>query len=140
VALAAAGARRVIPLPVSGAFHSPLLAEAAEAFAAELARVPLADPVVPLFANVSARPVTSAAELRAGLERQLTAPVLWHDSVAAMVAGQPGASPPRAFLEVGPGQILSNLAKRAWREVRFLPVGTAAELDTVLDTLRAGLT
>ncbi len=139
-ALAAAGARRVIPLAVSGAFHSPLLAEAAAAFAADLARARWTDPAVPLFANVSARPVTTAADLRAGLERQLTAPVLWHESVAAMVAGRPGEAPPRAFLEVGPGQILGNLAKRAWRDVRFLSVGTAAELDTLLDTLRGVLT
>jgi [acyl-carrier-protein] S-malonyltransferase len=133
-ALTAAGAKRVIPLPVSGAFHSPLLADAAAAFAAELARVPLADPAVPLYSNVTARPVTTAAALREGLERQLTSPVLWHPSVAGMVS-RFGAQAPAWVLEVGPGQILSNLAKRAWRDVRFLPVGRAAELDTLLDTL-----
>jgi [acyl-carrier-protein] S-malonyltransferase len=139
-ALTAAGAKRVIPLPVSGAFHSPLLADAAAAFAADLDGVALAEPRVPLYANVSAAPVTTAAALRDGLARQLTAPVLWFDSLSAMVAGPAGGPAPRAFLEVGPGQVLSNLAKRAWREVRFLPAGTAADLDTLLDSLAGSLT
>ncbi|MHB8079099.1 MAG: ACP S-malonyltransferase [Candidatus Krumholzibacteriia bacterium] len=138
--LTAAGAKRVIPLAVSGAFHSPLLAGAAALFAAELQAVALAEPRVPLYANVSAQPVTTAAALRDGLARQLTAPVLWHDSLAAMVAAAPVGGTGRLFLEVGPGQVLSNLARRGWREARFLPVGTAADLDKILDSVAAALT
>ena len=139
-ALTAAGAKRVIPLPVSGAFHSPLLAGAAAEFAQDLGRVALAEPRVPLYANVSAAPVVTAAALREGLARQLTAAVLWYDSLAAMIAGPAGGPAPGTFLEVGPGQVLSNLAKRAWRNVRFLPAGTAADLDTLLDSLAGSLT
>jgi len=136
-ALQAAGAKRVIPLQVSGAFHSPLLEAARAAFAADLAPVAFAEPAVPLYANVSATPVTTATSVRDGLARQLTAPVRWHESVAAMVAV---AGPGAVFLEVGPGQVLSNLARRAWRENRFLPVGTASDLEAVLDNLRGPLT
>lgn len=139
-ALQAAGAKRVIPLPVSGAFHSPLLEDARTRFAGELDRVVWAEPAVPLYANVSAAPVTTAAGLRDGLARQLTAPVRWHESVAAMVAGAGGEGAAKAVVEAGPGQILSNLARRAWREVRFLPVGTAAELDMIVDNVRGALT
>ncbi len=138
--LTAAGAKRVIPLAVSGAFHSPLLAEAAALFAADLQAVVLAEPRVPLYANVSAAPVATAAALRDGLARQLTAPVLWHDSLAAMCGAAPAGAPPRTFLEVGPGQVLSNLARRGWREARFLPIGTVADLDKILDSLAAPLT
>lgn len=132
-ALKAAGAKRVVPLPVSGAFHSPLLREAGERFAGELARVSFAEPRVPLYANVSARPVRDAATLQRGLAAQLTAPVLWHPSVAGMVEAAGGAG--AVFLEAGPGQILTNLAKRAHPGARFLTAGTAAELDKILDSL-----
>ncbi len=132
-ALEEAGARRVTPLNVSGAFHSPLLADAAASFAAHLEQTEFDDPAVPLVANVSGRPVTREAELRAGLKRQLTSPVLWHDSMTWLVEGQ--AERPRVVLEVGPGQVLSNLARRTWRDVTFLPVGTAADLAGVRDVL-----
>jgi [acyl-carrier-protein] S-malonyltransferase len=138
--LTAAGAKRVIPLPVSGAFHSPLLAGAAALFAEDLRLVALAEPRVPLYANVSAEPVTTAAALRDGLTRQLTAPVLWHDSLAAMLGAAPVGGTARLFLEVGPGQVLSNLGRRAWRDARFLPVGTTADLDKIMDSLAAPLT
>ncbi len=139
-ALRAAGAKRVIPLPVSGAFHSPLLETAAVAFAVDLAQVKMEEPGVPLYANVSAAPATTAAAVREGLARQLTAAVRWHESMAAMVAAASAALPHPVFLEVGPGQVLSNLAKRDWRAARFVPVGTVADLDTVVDNLRCALT
>jgi [acyl-carrier-protein] S-malonyltransferase len=132
-ALKAAGAKRVIPLNVSGAFHSPLLADAGRAFAEELARVEIRDPGVPLVANVSAQPATMAAVLREGLSRQLTSPVLWHDSMEWLVRGQPQL--PRVILEIGPGQVLANLARRTYPEVVFLGVATAEDLATVRDRL-----
>jgi [acyl-carrier-protein] S-malonyltransferase len=128
-ALKAAGARRVTPLNVSGAFHSPLLADAAGAFAVHLEQTAFEDPAAPLVANVSGRPVTRAADLCAGLKRQLTSPVLWHDTMHWIVEGQ--AERPKAVLEVGPGKVLTNLAKRAYPDVTFLPVGTVAELETI---------
>ncbi|MBU2499685.1 ACP S-malonyltransferase [bacterium] len=126
--LTGAGARRVIPLDVSGAFHSPLLDEAAEAFAEFLREVPIADPEVPLLANVSASPVTRADDLRRGFAAQLTAPVLWHDTMESFAGA---GSPPAAVLEVGPGKVLTNLARRAYPAVKFIPVGTVADLDQV---------
>lgn len=128
-ALKAAGAKRVIALNVSGAFHSPLLAEAGRVFAAELAAVEIRDPRVPLVANVSARPATTAAVLSDGLGRQLTSPVLWQDTMEWLVRGQQEL--PRVVLEVGPGQVLANLARRTYPEVTFLGVATAEDLATV---------
>jgi [acyl-carrier-protein] S-malonyltransferase len=134
-ALTAAGARRVIPLNVSGAFHSPLLAGAAGEFAEFLDRVPVADAEVPLVANVTASEVTAAGDLKAGFARQLTAPVLWHDIMNHIAAG-PGT---KVVLEVGPGKVLSNLARRAYPEIKFLPVGTVADLEAVPGLLQENL-
>jgi [acyl-carrier-protein] S-malonyltransferase len=133
-ALKAAGARRVTPLNVSGAFHSPLLAEAAAAFAAHLEATDFEDPAAPLVANVSGRPVTRASDLRSGLKRQLTSPVLWHDSMDWLINRQ--AYRPRVVLEVGPGAVLSNLARRSYPEVAFLTVGTVADLDGLRERLQ----
>ncbi|MEZ4388318.1 MAG: ACP S-malonyltransferase [Candidatus Krumholzibacteriia bacterium] len=137
--LKGAGARRVTPLNVSGAFHSPLLADAAATFAAELEQTEFADPSAPLVANVSARPVTVGDQLKAGLKRQLTSPVLWHDTMNWLVDGQ--AERPRVVLEVGPGKVLAGLARRAYPEVTFLSVGTVDELADIrprLEELLAG--
>jgi [acyl-carrier-protein] S-malonyltransferase len=133
-ALAAAGARRVIPLNVSGAFHSPLLEGAAASFREFLTGFQVTDAEVPLVNNVDAAPVKTAAELSDGFARQLTSPVLWHDIMGGIAAGN--GTPPRVVLEVGPGRVLTNLAKRAYRDVKFLPVGTAADLDGVLEFLQ----
>lgn len=135
-ALKEAGARRAVMLNVSGAFHSPLLEDAAREFAAHLADVPVADPACPLIANVSAAPSTDAASLRAGFAAQLTSPVRWHEIMGVLCAGPDG--PPPVVLEVGPGRVLSNLAKREFPETEFLPVGTREELETVLDKLPGG--
>jgi [acyl-carrier-protein] S-malonyltransferase len=132
-ALTAAGARRVIPLNVSGAFHSPLLEGAAVQFEKFLAGFSVAAAEVPLVANVDTRAVTGAADLARGFARQLTSPVLWHDIMEVIAAGE--GSPPPVVLEVGPGKVLTNLAKRAYPEVKFLPVGTVGDLDRVLDFL-----
>ncbi len=132
-ALKAAGAKRVIPLNVSGAFHSPLLADAGRAFAQDLERVEFRDPRVPLIANVSAQPTTSAAALREGLSRQLTSPVLWQDSLEWLVRGQRRLPP--VILEVGPGQVLANLARRTYPEVTFLGVATTEDLAAIREKL-----
>ncbi len=134
-ALKEAGAKRAIPLNVSGAFHSPLLEGAAAEFAEHLEAVSVADPDAPLIANVSAEAVADGAGLKTGFRRQLTSPVLWHDSVTAIAAGDGADAPPRVVLEVGPGKVLSNMARREFPDVTFLPVGTADDLDTVLDRL-----
>ena len=137
--LQSAGARRVTPLNVSGAFHSPLLSGAAEVFAGELARVRFADPEAPLVANVSAQPATTGETLADGLARQLTSPVLWHETMQSLAAGRrgaghaadDGAARPRVMLEVGPGKVLTGLARRAYPEITFLTVGTVEELAAI---------
>ena len=136
-ALKEAGARRVLPLNVSGAFHSPLLEGAAAEFRSFLADIDFNDPAVPLVANVTAEPVASAAALREASESQLTSPVLWHGTMERICGGE---TAPKAVLEVGPGRVLSNLAKRGYPDVTFIPVGTVADLDgldTRLDELGA---
>jgi len=129
-----AGARRVTPLNVSGAFHSPLLADASATFAAELEATEFGDAEAPLVANVSARPVTTGDQLKAGLKRQLTSPVLWHDTMHWLVEGQ--AEAPKVMLEVGPGKVLTGLARRAFPDVTFLTVGTAEDLAGIRDRVQ----
>jgi [acyl-carrier-protein] S-malonyltransferase len=137
VALKEAGARRVITLNVSGAFHSPLLEGAAAEFKDYLDTVEISKPNVPLVPNVTARAVTEASDLKVGFGQQLTSPVLWHDIMGSLAGGTD--NPPKVVLEVGPGRVLTNLAKRAYPDVKFLPVGTVADLDNVLDFLAENL-
>ncbi len=133
MALKEAGARKVIPLNVSGAFHSPLLEGAAAQFRDFLAGFEISASSVPLVNNVDARAVTTAGDLSEGFARQLTSPVLWHDIMEVISGG--GGSPPRVVLEVGPGRVLTNLARRAYPGIKFLPVGTSADLEQVLEFL-----
>ncbi|HEU4759926.1 MAG TPA: malonyl CoA-acyl carrier protein transacylase, partial [Dehalococcoidia bacterium] len=100
-----------LPLNVSGAFHTPLMADAARDFARLVDAVPLNDPVIPVVGNVEARPLTSAAALRDELKRQMTSPVLWRHSVSVMA--EAGVT---TFLETGPGRVLSGLISRTVAE------------------------
>jgi [acyl-carrier-protein] S-malonyltransferase len=134
-ALKEAGAKRAMRLNVSGAFHSPLLDGAALSFSEHLDSVTIAEPSAPLIANVTAQPVGDGATLKDGFRRQLTSPVLWHDGLGAIANGAGAGEAPRVVLEVGPGKVLSNMAKREFPHITFIPVGTAADLDTVLDRL-----
>jgi [acyl-carrier-protein] S-malonyltransferase len=125
------GAKRVMPLNVGGAFHSPLMAAAADAFQPYLAAAPLRDPAIPVVANATAEPVTSAEELRELLARQLTGPVRWTESVRRMAAL--GVD---TFIEVGPGTVLAGLVKRTLEGVQALSVGDAAGVAAVTEALR----
>jgi [acyl-carrier-protein] S-malonyltransferase len=125
------GAKRVMPLNVGGAFHSPLMAPAADAFRSFLAAAPLSDCSVPLVANATAQPTTSAAELRELLGRQLTGRIRWTESVRRLA--DLGVD---TIVEVGPGTVLAGLVKRTVKGVRVLPAGDAAEVAAVADALR----
>lgn len=125
----ARGAKRIARLGVSIASHSPLMADASAQFADLVARTPMADPAIPVYANITAAPLTSSADVRAELSRQIECPVNWTGSVRAMVDA--GAA---AFLELGPGNVLSGLIKRISREVRTLSV---ADLDLGLSAMTA---
>jgi len=127
--LRAAGARRVVPLKVSGAFHSPLMATARVGLEAALAGVPLADPAVPVVANASAEPVTVANDARRLLGEQLTAPVRWVACMRRLVTDYPGVP----FVEIGPGTVLAGLLKKIVPDARCTSLGTAKDITTFLE-------
>ncbi|HEY7700826.1 MAG TPA: ACP S-malonyltransferase [Candidatus Limnocylindrales bacterium] len=122
------GAKRAIVLPVSVAAHSPLMAEAADGMRETLAGVDVADPVIPLLANVDARPITTADGARTELVEHLTAGVDWVAAVERMTAA--GVT---TFVEVGPGKVLSGLIKRIAPEAEILSADDPATHDRLLD-------
>ena len=128
--LVAAGAKKVQPLTVSGAFHSPLMAVAEAGLGAALEGVEFAAPAFPVVSNVTAHAVTDPAEARRLLVEQLTSPVRWTESVRTML--QMGAE---RFLEVGPGKVLVGMLKRIDRaaEGRGAAVGTADAIESLLN-------
>ena len=103
----AAGAKRALPLPVGGAFHSPLMEPARAALAKAIDCTQFRAPICPIFQNVDSLPHTDPAEIKANLIAQLTGPVLWSQSVLNM--HQAGATD---FTELGPGSVLTNLIGR----------------------------
>jgi [acyl-carrier-protein] S-malonyltransferase len=115
------GVRRALPLRVSGAFHSPLMGEAAEEVGHVIDATPLGDAAVPVVCNVDGAAVRDAAGLRQRLRSQLVSPVRWSDCVTALAAL--GAE---ALVEVGPGNVLSGLAARIRPGLRTLQAGTPA--------------
>ena len=124
----AAGARRVLLLNVSGAFHSSLMAPAADGLRDKLESIDFQDPAYPVFSNVTAKPVTSGSEARNLLVEQLTSPVRWSASVAAMV----DAGTDR-FLEIGPGSVLRGLNRRIAKGVPCRSIGEPEDLESLLD-------
>ncbi len=125
------GAKRVVPLSVGVAFHSPLMAPAANAFRSFLSAAPLRDPVIPVISNATGEPVSTAEELRELLARQLTGPVRWMESVRRLA--DLGVD---TFIEVGPGTVLSGLIKRTVEGVRVLSAGDAKGVAAVVEALR----
>jgi [acyl-carrier-protein] S-malonyltransferase len=102
-----AGAKRALPLPVSGAFHSPLMEPARLELAQAIDKTPFRAPACPVYQNVTALPSTDPAVIKENLLRQLTSPVRWTQTVGNMVAD--GAD---YFLEIGPGTVLQGLVRR----------------------------
>lgn len=101
------GAKRVVMLKVAGAFHSPLMASAVQALKAALAGTEIRAPRIPVVSNVTAGPVSDPAQIRELLGRQVGEPVLWEDSLRRM-----GADGVKRFVEVGPGKVLTGLARK----------------------------
>jgi len=118
-----AGAKRALQLNVSGAFHSPLMAPAAETLAAKLEETSIRPPSVPIYLNVTAKPTTDPDEIRRRLIDQLTHPVRWIESIQGIV--NEGVE---RFLEVGPGNVLQGLVRRIAKEVPVTCVGTVEDL------------
>lgn len=123
----AAGAKRCIELSVAGAFHSPLMEPARERLAAEIDAVAFKDPRLPVVANVTAKPVTTAGEAKRLLVAQLTAPVLWADSMQLLVNDNFSD-----FYELGPGAVLAGLLKRVAKEANKVSLGTAESVSLFL--------
>lgn len=105
--LKAAGARRALPLPVGGAFHSPLMEPAREELAAAIDATTFASPSCPVYQNANALPATDISTIKKNLIDQLTAPVRWTQSVQRM--SKDGA---RTFIECGPGKVLQGLVRK----------------------------
>lgn len=123
-----AGARLVKELVVSGAFHSPLMEPARDSLFAALDELNIKPPRCPVYANVSAAPVTDPAQIRRLLKEQLLSPVLWMQSIRAMMTD--GA---QTFFEIGPGQVLTGLLKRIDRHAQGIAVGTVEALDRAVE-------
>lgn len=115
------GAQRGVRLKVSGGFHTSLMKPAAEGMARAVAGTPFRDPDVPVIANTTARPITSAAELRTELVEQLTEPVQWQRSVEYMKSQ--GVD---AVIEFGPGRVLTGLTRRIDRSIAVRNVSDLA--------------
>jgi [acyl-carrier-protein] S-malonyltransferase len=125
------GARRTVKLRVSGAFHSPLIARAAEHLRPAIERVKFSDPIAPFVSTVTAK-IEPAQKMAALLVEQLTAPVRFtHAARELMRQGV------KVFVEVGPGNVLTGLLKRIDRSVKAIPVGDLASLEKLKETLDA---
>jgi len=127
----ARGAKRAIPLPVAGAYHSRLMVGAQQKVAGELAGLTMSEPRVPVVANVSAHPGNSVAEIKDLLARQVTGTVRWTESMQWLVAQ--GFT---RFIELGPGTVLAGLMKRINKDVEVISVNDCATLDAAVVRLR----
>ena len=129
----AAGARRVIPLPVSGAFHSPLMAGVAEQLATAFEAERWTDARIPVVSNVTAEPLTDAHRIRALLAEQVRSPVEWVRCVERMVADGVDTA-----LELGSGAALVGMVRRIAPELRTAAVTDASSLEAALELVGAG--
>jgi [acyl-carrier-protein] S-malonyltransferase len=125
------GARRTVKLKVSGAFHSPLVARAADRLRPAIERIPFREPTAPFMSTVTAR-LESAQRVGPLLVDQLTAPVRFTQAAGELVRG--GV---KTFVEVGPGNVLSGLVKRIDRSVKAVSVNNLQALERLKETLDA---
>lgn len=131
--LAKEAGAKAIALPVSGAFHSPLMADAAAGLEAALDLAHFGDPRFPVYANVNAQPVQSAALARRLLVEQLTAPVQWARELEHIAMLHPDA----LYVEMGPGAVLKGLAKKIAPALTVLSCGTGADVHALLTRVTA---
>lgn len=126
-----AGAKMVRPLAVSGAFHSPLMADAESGLRAELEKVEFGDPKFPIVSNVAAEPVSDAGAARELLVRQLTSPVRWTQGVQRMASEGIGS-----FAEFGPSKVLTGLLRRIDRALEGQELGSPDDIERFREGLR----
>jgi [acyl-carrier-protein] S-malonyltransferase len=127
----ASGAKRAIPLEVSGPFHSSLMKPAASQLREVLNGLDMRDAEIPVIANVSAKPMTTAAEIKENLIEQLYSPVLWEDSVMKMI--DLGVD---TFIEIGPGKVLSGLIKKINRSIKTYSISDEESAQSVIEALK----
>jgi len=126
----AKGAKRALPLAVAGAYHSPLMAGAQPKLGAELAKVNLVSPIVPVISNVTAQPHGTPNEISARLVEQVTSSVLWESSMRYLLSQ--GFT---RFIELGPGTALSGFMKRIDKTAQMLNVADIGSLDATVKAL-----
>ena len=127
----ARGAKRVIPLAVSGAFHSPVMLPASIGLAKAIAATTVHDAAIPLIGNITAAPLTLAADIREEIARQIAAPVQWIRTIAYLADA--GVT---TFIEIGPGQALTGMVKRIAKGANTINIGNAADLAKAVGTIR----
>nr|WP_309099327.1 ACP S-malonyltransferase [Fredinandcohnia onubensis] len=127
------GAKRAIPLEVSGPFHSSLMEPAAEKLRSVLDQIEIIDASVPVVANVNAEEMTSAEQIKENLVKQLYSPVLWENSVQYML--DQGVD---TFIEIGPGKVLSGLIKKVNRRVATYAISDTETLEATIRALKEG--
>ncbi|WNF35493.1 ACP S-malonyltransferase [Bacillaceae bacterium IKA-2] len=125
------GARRIIPLQVSGPFHSSLMKPAAEKLAAVLDQLTINNAMIPVVANVSATEVTDASDIKKKLIDQVFSPVLWEDTVQYLL--DQGVD---TFIEIGSGNVLSGLVKKVNRKVRVFAVNDSETLELTVTSIK----
>jgi [acyl-carrier-protein] S-malonyltransferase len=126
----AKGAKRAIPLPVAGAYHSPLMAGAQPKLKNELAKIKISEPTVPVISNVTAQPHGDATEISVRLVEQVTSSVLWENSMRYLLSQ--GFT---RFIELGPGTALSGFMKRIDKTATMLNVADAASLEATVKAI-----
>lgn len=122
---------KAIPLPVGGAFHSPLMTQAARDFEAELNTAELKDARCEVVQNFDAKGARSASEIKAKLAKQMESPVRWYETVEYMIAN--GVD---TFVEIGPGSVLTGLVKKINADVKLVNISDSESLKNAIETLR----
>jgi [acyl-carrier-protein] S-malonyltransferase len=125
------GAKRVIPLPVSGAFHSPVMQPASGGLAEAIAKTTVRDAAIPVIGNITAMPLTSAADIREEMAQQIASPVQWIRTIAYLTGA--GVT---TFIEIGPGQALTGMVKRIAKGVTTINISSAADLEKAVVSIR----
>jgi len=127
----ARGAKRVIPLAVSGAFHSPVMQPAASSLAEAIDATNIHDAAIPIIGNIDATPLTEARAIRAELAQQIASPVQWIRTIEYLE--HVGVT---IFLEIGPGQALTGMVKRITKGATTINIGGMAEIEKAVSTMR----
>lgn len=124
------GAKKVIPLSVSGAFHTSLMRKAALEFSRQLDKIHFSNPTCPIISNVSGKEVATGEEIKEALKLQMDHPVLWEDSMRKLIS-----SGIELFIEVGPGKVLQGLLRRIDRKANILGAQTPEDIQRIKEVL-----